>query len=320
MAFAMSANAIVESILQVLSAGILIGCLYGLMCTGLGVIFGVMRVINFAQGDLMMVGMYTAYFCFTAGLSTVLGAYAGAYVAVLCAGPALFALGYLIHLFLVSHVSGLRAIQHEGEGHHAQLMLTLGVALVLQNTGLILFGSEPKAIQTRLSSSAWALDAFDDVSVFVNKSRLLAAIISVAIAVALFAFINRARIGKSLRAAADNPQAAIYMGIDVDRAHRIAFALGSAATGIAGRLVATFYPFQPYIGFEYVIVMYAGVVFGGMGSIAGAFWGGLAIGLVQQLSTLLLPIQLQNTAIFVIFLLVIFLRPRGFFGRVAERT
>src|SRR3974390_2010324 len=261
----MPINPIVENILQVLSAGILIGCLYGLMCTGLGVIFGVMRVINFAQGDLMMVGMYTAYFCFTAGLSSLLGAYAGAYLAVLCAGRALFALGYLIHLFLVSHVLGLGAIQHEGEGHHAQLMLTLGVALVLQNAGLILFGSTPKTIQTRLSSSAWAIDVFDDVSVFVNKSRLLAAVISCAIAAALFAFINRARIGKSLRAAADNPQAAIYMGIDVDRAHRIAFALGSAATGIAGGLIATFYPFQPYIGFEYVIVMYAGVVFGGMG-------------------------------------------------------
>lgn len=313
-------HAVLENLLQALSAGLLIGCLYGLMCTGLGMIFGVMRVINFAQGDLMMVGMYAAYFCFVTVLSATFGSYVGAYLAALCAGPVLYVLGYYIHAFLVSHVSGLRSMRHEGEGHHAQLILTLGVALVLQNAGLILFGSEPKAIRTPLSSSAWVIDVAGDVSVFVNKSRFIGSVISIVLALALFGFINRVRLGKALRAAADNPQAAVYMGIDVDRAHRIAFALGSAVTGIAGGLIATFYPFQPYIGFEYVIVMYAGVVLGGMGSIIGAFWGGLAIGLVQQLSSLVLPIQLQNTAIFAVFLLVIFFRPAGFFGRVAERT
>jgi branched-chain amino acid transport system permease protein len=141
----------------------------------------------------------------------------------------------------------------------------------------------------------------------------------VAIAV-LAALIARTTLGKALRAAADNPEAATFMGIDVDRAHRIAFGLGAAITAIAGGLLATNYPFQPYIGLEYVIVMYAGVVLGGMGSIIGAFWGGMAIGLVQQLSTLVLPTQLQNAAIFVVFLLVVYLMPQGFFGRVVERT
>jgi len=136
----------------------------------------------------------------------------------------------------------------------------------------------------------------------------------------LAALIARTTLGKALRAAADNPEAATFMGIDVDRAHRIAFGLGAAITAIAGGLLATNYPFQPYIGLEYVIVMYAGVVLGGMGSIIGAFWGGMAIGLVQQLSTLVLPTQLQNAAIFVVFLLVVYLMPQGFFGRVVERT
>ncbi len=102
------------------------------------------------------------------------------------------------------------------------------------------------------------------------------------------------------------------MGIDVDRAHRIAFALGTGITAIAGGLLATNYPFHPFVGVEYVIVMYAGVVLGGMGSIIGAFWGGMTIGLVQQMSTLILPTQLQNAAIFVVFLLIIFFRPQGF--------
>ena len=128
------------------------------------------------------------------------------------------------------------------------------------------------------------------------------------------------RLGKGLRAAADNPQAAIYMGIDVDRAHRLAWSIGVGITAIAGGLIATFQTFQPYIGFDFVIVMYAGVVLGGLGSNFGAFWGGLLIGIVQQMSTLVLPYQLQNTAIFVVFLLIIFLRPQGMFGRLSERT
>src|SRR5207248_9402471 len=128
------------------------------------------------------------------------------------------------------------------------------------------------------------------------------------------------RHGKALRAAADNSTAATYMGIDVDRAHRIAWSLGVGITAIAGGLLASSQSFQPYIGFDFVIVMYAGVVLGGLGSVLGAFWGGLTIGLVQQMSTLVLPYQLQNTAIFVVFLLIIFLRPRGMFGRVWDRA
>ena len=108
--------------------------------------------------------------------------------------------------------------------------------------------------------------------------------------------------------------------IDVDRAHRLAWSIGVGITAIAGGLIATFQTFQPYIGFDYVIVMYAGVVLGGLGSNFGAFWGGLLIGIVQQMSTLVLPYQLQNTAIFVVFLLIIFLRPQGMFGRLSERT
>ncbi|HUJ73282.1 MAG TPA: branched-chain amino acid ABC transporter permease, partial [bacterium] len=121
-------------------------------------------------------------------------------------------------------------------------------------------------------------------------------------------------------AAADNVDAAIYMGVDVNRVYRLAFSIGIALTAVAGGLVAMYYPFQPYVGLEFVIIMYTGVVLGGMGSILGAFWGGMTIGLVQQLSTLVLPIQLQNTAIFVVFLVIVMFRPQGLFGRIAERT
>ena len=137
-------------------------------------------------------------------------------------------------------------------------------------------------------------------------------------------YLFRENLGRDLsaltRIVADNSTAAIYMGIDVDRAHRIAWSLGVGITAVAGGLLASSQSFQPYVGFDFVIVMYAGVVLGGLGSILGAFWGGLLIGIVQQMSTLVLPYQLQNTAIFVVFLLIIFLRPQGLFGQLSERT
>lgn len=319
----MNAPQIIENVLQALVAGLLAGAIYGLMCVGLSLIFGVMRVVNFAQGDFMMLGMYAAFYIFGAlGVQTAFGSILGPYVAVLLAAPVLFVFGYFVHRAVISTVSGTRAARLDGEGHHAQLVLTLGVALILQNGGQMIFGSVLASIQTPLSRSAWMIGPLwgDLLSIFVNKARGFAALASFATIFMVALLITRSRLGKALRASADNPQAATYMGIDVNLSHRIAFALGTAITAVAGGLLAANYPFHPFIGLEYVIVMYAGVVLGGMGSIVGAFWGGMVIGLVQQLSTLILPTQLQNTAIFVVFILVVTLRPQGFFGRVTERT
>jgi len=314
---------LLESLLQLIAAGILIGAIYGLMCVGLAMIFGIMRVINFAQGDFMMLGMYAAFYVFAGlGLQTVFGGYLGPYLSILAMAPLLFGFGFLVHKLLIARVTGIRTVALEGEGHYAQLVLTLGIALILQNGGMILFGSQVVSLRTPLSSVAWELGPFwgDFVSVFVNKARGVAALCSIAIILCLWLLISRSRLGKSLRAAADNPEASYYVGIDVDRAYRIAFALGTCVTALAGGLLATNYPFHPFVGLEYVIVMYAGVVLGGIGSTIGAFWGGMAIGLVQQLSTLVLPTQLQNSVVFVFFLLIVILRPQGFFGRVVERT
>ena len=310
-----------ENVLQAVVAGVLTGSIYGLMCVGLALIFGVMRVINFAQGDFMMLGMYAAYCIFSwLGMESIFGNVWGPYVSILLAAPLLFVVGYLVHAGLMSRVSGTRTAQLDGEGHYAQLILTLGIALILTNGAQMVFGSVMAPLRTPLTTAAWQLPINQDLSVFINKSRSIAALASLVCIVLISLLIGRSRLGKSLRAAADNPVAATYMGIDVNQAHRIAFALGVAITALAGGLLATNYPFHPFVGLEYVIVMYAGVVLGGMGSIAGAYWGGLTIGLVQQLSTLVLPTQLQNTAIFVVFLLIIFFRPQGFFGRNAERT
>ena len=317
------AAALVESTLQALFAGLSLGSLYGLMCVGLALIFSVMRVVNFAQGELMVAGMYAAVLFFVPfGLGAVFGPYVGPVVVALLGGVMVFALGWVLYQFLLRHVSGMQAAGMEGEGHNPQLTLTLGVSLVLSNGALLLLGSAPQSVRTTMSSTAWEVHPVPgmDVTLFINQARTVGALVAVAVAVAAAVFVARTRRGKILRAAADNPEAATYMGIDVGRAYRLAFGLGAAITGVAGGLVASFLPFQPYTGIEFVMVMYAGVVLGGMGSVGGAFVGGLVIGLVQQLSTLVLPQQLQNTAVFVIFLLVILVRPQGLFGRSVERV
>ena len=316
-------NVLVEQFLQTLAAGLLIGCIYGLLCVGLAFIFGIMRVINFAQGDLMMMGMYLAIFIAGYVLPATIFGLAVPFLSALVVGPILFGFGYLLNLLLISRTTGLHASgSSETEAHQAQLILTLGLALVLQNGALLLLGSAPASAMSPMSSSAWEIPLlYDEFSaVFLNKARTIDAVISVVIAVALFWFVKNTRLGKSLRAAAINPEAALYMGIDVTRAHHIAFGLGTAIAGIAGGLIAIYYPAQPYVGVEFIIVMYAGVVLGGMGSIVGAFWGGMTIGLVQQLATLVLPLQLQNAAIFVVFVLILLLRPQGLFGRSVERA
>ncbi len=316
-------DTLLEQLAQALVAGLTIGCIYGLLCVGLAFIFGIMRVINFAQGDLMMVGMYLSIFIGSALLPAAAFGLAAPFLAALLAGPVLFCAGFLLNRFLISRTTGLQAAgTSETEAHQAQLILTLGLALVLQNGALFLLGSAPVSAPTPLSAAAWELPLlYDDVSaVFLNKARTIDAAIAVAIALALFWFVRSTRLGKSLRAAAMNPEAALYMGIDVTRAHHIAFGLGTAIAGVAGGLIVIYYPAQPYVGVEFIIVMYAGVVLGGMGSIVGAFWGGMTIGLVQQLATTVLPLQLQNAAIFVVFVLILLLRPQGLFGRNVERA
>jgi len=304
-----------EDAAQALATGILVGGAYALMCVGLGIIFGSMRVINFAQGDFMMLGMYATYYLATSALVGLFGLYAGPAVAALLSGPILFAFGWILHKTMISRVTGARVADMDGGGGYAQLILTLGIGLVLQNGGLILFGSTPIAVLTPLSRQSWEVG-----TVLLNQARVVAFVAAVAIAACVNIFLTYSRTGRGLRAAADNPVAATYMGVDVTKAHRIAFSLGVAVTAVAGGLLASSQSFQPYIGIDFVIVMYAGVVLGGLGSIMGAFWGGLTIGLVQQLSTLFLPYQLQNTTIFLVFLLIIFFWPQGMFGRVSERT
>ena len=224
----MDLEVLIENVLNALAAGITIGCIYGLMCIGLGLIFGIMRIVNFAQGELLMLGMFSSLYLVTGGgVLAFLGPYIGPFVGALLAGPIVFAGGALLHKFLIARVSGLRTTGSLDEGHFGQLIVTLGISLILQNGGLILFGSTPLTVRTPLASSAIEIGPiYGDATVFLNKARLIACAVAIITALSLYLLLEFTRMGKALRAAADNPTAATYMGIDTDKAYRIAFGLG----------------------------------------------------------------------------------------------
>ena len=309
--------------MQTAVAGLMAGIIYGLMAAGVGLIFGVMRVVNFAQGEFLMLGMYGAVFAaaLIAPLG-LLGVTLGAYVGVLLTGPVIFVFGAIVYRVVLSRSTGLRAAGSEGEGHYTQMILTLGISLILQNLALAWFGAVPRQNQTPISDQAWTVRPLPsvDAEIFVNQGQAISCLVAAALVVVIYQVFSRTSIGKALRAAADNPVAATYVGIKVDRAHRFAFAFGVAITAVAGGLVSIYYPFQPYVGVQFLIIMYAAVVLGGLGSILGAFWGGLIIGIVQQISALFLPLELQSAAIFVVLVATLFFKPDGIFGSNVDRV
>jgi branched-chain amino acid transport system permease protein len=269
------------------------------MSVGLALIFGIMKVVNFAQGDFMMLGMYLTYFLYMSlGLHPLLGA--------LLTIPPFYLLGVLVHRTLLVHVSGRSTAQEMD----AQLILTLGLSLIITNGVTMLLGPTPRGIVTPLATEAFRLGPL-----FLNQARTYAFFVALLVAGGVYLFLQRTDLGKALRAAADEPEAALYMGISVPRMHMVAFGLGIALTAVAGGLLATFWPIEPTVAVNFIILMFVAVVMGGLGSIPGGFFGGLVIGLVQSLSQLVLPLQLQNVGVFVAFLLLLYLRPQGLFGR-----
>jgi branched-chain amino acid transport system permease protein len=284
---------------QYVVTGLLVGGVYALMSIGLALIFGVMRVVNFAQGDFMMLGMYlTYYFAVGHAIDPLLGA--------LITLPPFFLLGLLLHRVLLVHVTG-RGGQREMD---AQLILTLGLSLIITNAVTMILSPTPRGIRTSYATQAFAVGP-----VLVNQARAYAFGMAILLALGVYLLLTRTDLGKALRAAADDPQAAGYQGIDVRRMHGVAFGIGIALVAAAGGLLATYYPIEPNVAVNFIVLMFVAVVLGGLGSIPGAFVGGLVIGLVQNLTLLVLPFQLQNTGVFIAFLLVLYLRPQGLFGQ-----
>lgn len=281
---------------QAVLTGLMIGGVYGLVAMGLTLIFGVLDIVNFAHGAFLAVALY---------ITVELVARSGVhpYLALLVSVPLMFLLGAAVQRFILAGAMG-RPLEN-------QLLITLGLALLIDNGLLLFFGPNPKSV--RLPGDR-GLEFFGAV---VTLSRLLAFAVALVLAGLLYLLLQRTRLGTAIRAVAANDSGAQMVGIDTRRIYMATFAIGTACAGAAGVLVAPLVTIEPTTGELFNIIAFVVVVLGGMGNVVGAVVGGLIIGLTEQLGALYLPGQSPLLSVFIVFVLVLFLRPQGLFGRMA---
>ena len=276
----------------------LFGGVFSLMAVGLTLIFGVMRVVNFAHGDMMVWGMYLAWLMATrAGVDP--------YVGFLVCAAALFVLGFVVQRALVQRIVDAP--------HEMQILLMLGIALVLENTALLLFGPEPQRVRSGLAQATVWLGP-----VFVDVARLIAFGVAVVLTLLLSLFLFRTDVGRAIRAAADNTYGALVIGTNVRRIYAVAFGVGAACVGAAGALVAPLLPFQPPTGLQLSVASFNIVIIGGMGSLVGAFVGGLLVAVAESLGAVFLRPSLKELVSFSLLVVILLFRPAGIFGRRAS--
>jgi len=283
-----------DSLLHVLVVGLLLGGIYGLVSLGLNLIFGVIRIVNFAHGELVMLAMYGAYVCYaTLGLDP--------YVSVLIVVPALFVVGVLMHRLVLQPLHAESSMQ---------IFATFGLLILFQNAVLALTRGEGYSVPSKLAATT-----FEVGDIRVTMSRLVIFVALTLAAIALHVFLKRTRIGKSIRAVTQDRQAARLMGINVERTFTITFGIGAALAGLAGALLAPIYTLSPGIGGNFILAAFAVVVLGGLGSVAGAYFGGMIVGLVEAFAGFYIDPELKQAIWFVIFLAVLVVRPTGLFGQ-----
>ena len=284
------------SALQAILNGILTGSLYSLIGMGMALIFGVMRIVNFAHGAFMMLGMYVAF-----ELSDKLDL--TPYVGFVFAAAVLFAIGFLVY-----HGT-LRWIAERSE--FMQILITLGIAQMIIGTAQHVFSGDFRQVNLPIRGEIYRLGPH----IAINAGDLLAFAITVVVAVGMFLFVMRTRFGRALRAIAQNRYAAELLGINVRRTQAVAFGLGLAAVGIAGGLLLPAFYLYPEVGGQFTLKSFVIVVLGGMGSIEGAAIAGIVLGVIENLTSLYWGNEWALVVDFVIFLLVLSLRPSGLFGR-----
>jgi branched-chain amino acid transport system permease protein len=284
------------TILQPLISGVLTGGVYALAGIGMSLVFGVMNISNFAHGDLMMIGMYMAYFAFTL-------LHIDPYVSLVLILPTAFLFGYMMEKIFIN-----RVIHHP---HQNQILLTIGLGLIMSNTALLAFTSDPKILTTTYSSSSFTI--FGDVSVSVPL--LLSFLITCGITIILYLFLSKTSTGMALRATSQNREAAQLMGINVAKMSAIAFGIGTALAATAGALIAPTYYIHPLAGHSFLLKAFTICVLGGLGSVVGAGVGGIIIGVVEAMSATYLSSDWKDVIVFVLFLAVLLLRPQGLFGK-----
>ena len=282
------------SFLQAIIDGLLIGGVYAVISIGLTLVYGVMGIVNFAQAEFLAVGMFVAWFAWAyLGLDPVVAAPLSFAVA--------FAIGWVVQGQLIARVLSAPPV--------AQIFLTVGILIVIENGSLLLFGSQFRSVTTSYQTLSLSLGPL-----FISVPYLIAFAMSLGCGVLLWWFMRTSWLGRAMRATAQNPSAARLMGIDAKLMYKLAFALGVGLTAFGGAVILPYVTVFPGVGGQYVVLMFTVVVLGGLGSVAGAVVGGLAVGVIQSLSSLFFPIQLQNLVLFIVFILVLAIRPQGLIG------
>ncbi|MBD7936382.1 branched-chain amino acid ABC transporter permease [Cytobacillus sp. FSL R5-0569] len=285
-------------ILQSLVDGILMGGIYGLVAIGLTLIFGVMKIINFAQGALLMLGMYISYWSFSLlGLNP--------YLSIPLSAISLFFIGAIIQKTILSKM--LNAPEHN------QLLVTLGIMLVIENLALILWSPDFRSVKLE-----GFIQTFNIGEVGVNVPKLIAFIAAIVLSIGLFLFLKKTMLGKAIRATSINRNGAMLSGINTNRINYIAFGLGASLAAIAGSLITPFFYTSPTVGATFILKGFVVVVLGGLGNFIGAIIGGLIIGISEALGGAFLPGSLKELMTYIIFVIVLMAKPNGLFGGKAR--
>jgi len=287
-----------NNFVQVFIFGILSGGIYGLVSVGLTLIFGVLKLVNFAHGEFLMLAMYLSYWSFK---FFSIDPYAGAILTVIL----MFCFGYFIYNILMKPILY--------EPHVVQIFATLALSMILQNVALLFFKADFRNVRTAYSLSVLNIGWFK-----LSSPNLVAFVIAVAAAISLYIFLKTTDIGKAMRAISQNDRAARLMGINIDIIYMFTYCIGVALVGLAGVVLVPIYSIYPTVGSSFVNPAFVCVVLGGLGSVPGAVLGGLTIGIVESLTGFYIGAEFQQAAYFIVFLIILIIRPQGFFGEKEE--
>ncbi len=288
-----------EIFLQILVNGIMLGGLFTIVAIGLTLVFGIVKVINFAHGEFLMVGMYMAY-VLTIGIGV------HPYVTVVALAPALFVLGALAQRFVIQPLLAAR-------DEHVQIFATVGLSTALINLALMIFGADIANTPSSGLRTPWEIGP-----VRVLEGQVWILVTAILVVVGLQLFLGATNTGRAIRAVAQNRTAAQLMGINANRMYVLTFGIGAACVGVAAALVAPLYPASPTIGTYFVLTAFVVVVLGGLGSIPGAMLGAMIIGVLDALSGFYIGSDLREAVVFGTFLLILILKPSGLLGSRAN--
>ena len=283
--------------LQAIVSGILVGGVLGLVSMGLSLVFGVVRIVNFAHGELVMLAMYGTYLLYTAVRIPPP-------FSILIVAPLLFAFGVLLYRVLFEPVVlGSTELL-------PQLSLTVGISFALQTIAQWVFSPTQRSIQM-----SWTTTYYDVGDVFINQAQVISFFVSLAVSLLLWLFLARTDLGRAMRAIVDDREVAQMMGINSRRIYAIAVGTSAALAAVGGNILMTYYPTFPHVGLQFLPLAFVAVVMGGMGNVLGAFLGGIIVGIVQQVTGVYVAFQLQNAGLLLVFIAVLLLRPSGLFGK-----